>query len=63
MEEKVSYFVSNAIGEIITSGEFDENHAEVNKIDLSKFQNGNYFIYMRPDNQRETSQQFVIIKE
>ncbi len=63
MEEKVSYFVSNAIGEIITSGEFDENHAEVNKIDLSKFQNGNYFIHMRPDNQRETSQQFVIIKE
>ncbi len=61
-DEKIYYFISSLQGEVLVNGQFDKNHLDVETINLKSIPNGNYIMYTRPENHREITQQFVIMK-
>lgn len=61
MDTKINYFVSSAKGQILMSGEFSKDHPEREMLDLSGFENGAYYIYIRPERHREITQQFNLM--
>ena len=62
-DEKIYYFISSLKGEVLVNGLFDENHLDVETINLESIPNGNYIMYTRPEHHREITQQFVIMKD
>jgi hypothetical protein len=59
----LQYFVMDMQGKKWSRGHYDERHSDSETIDLSAYRNGIYFIYIKPDNQKGFSQQFVVMKE
>ncbi len=62
-QEPVYYFVSNLQGRVLFEGNFDTNHADVEKILLDKLQNGLYIFYAKPKSHRRITQKFVVMKD
>ena len=59
----LQYFVMDTQGKEWSRGHYDERHLDSETIDLSAYRNGIYFIYIKPDNQKGFSEQFVVMKE
>lgn len=62
-EKTIRYLIINLQGQIMGSGKFEENHAKIEAIPLDELQNGNYFMYLRPDSGREITKKFLVMKD
>ena len=63
MDEPIHYFVSSMMGQVIVHGNYNENHSEIEAINLSDFPDGTYIIYLRPTQGREITKKFVVLKK
>ena len=62
METPLYYFVASSEGNVVAQGDFTEQHAEIESINLTTYKDGQYFLYLRPRGAREMTTSFVVTK-
>ena len=59
----IKYTILNIRGEMIARGRFDKEHSDLETIDLNTYQNGNYLIYLQPENHRGITKKFIVMND
>jgi len=62
MDEPIHYFISSITGQVILHGNYNQNHSQIEAINLTDFSNGTYIIYLRPSQGKEVTKKFVVLK-
>jgi len=62
MDMEIHYFVSSISGKVMLHGNYEKNHNDLEKLNLSELPNGTYTIVLRPKGQRETVEKFIVSK-
>ena len=62
MEKSISYQIYGIKGDVIQSGNFDEDHSDLENIDLHQIPNGTYILQLRNDSQHLAAHRIVVVK-
>lgn len=62
MDEQINYFISNMAGQIVATGQYNQNHSATEIVDISNLQNGHYVISLQLSEGRKAAKKFVVIK-
>lgn len=61
-DQSLDYTIVNAFGKEIISSRINKDHGDLEVISLERFKNGNYFIRIKPENNRAMSLKFMVMR-
>jgi len=63
MNVEIDYSIIDIFGKRLQEGKISKDHSPRATLQLQDYQNGNYFIHLKPENSRGITQKIVLMRD